>query len=109
MNTPKRSTFDRVHPRTPDRLEERDLSAAPPFVDVEGKRALFSQTSAPPAMGAVTIECSECGAESVLTPTQWIRASVPSVHLPFVKKRYPSWMRCPACRRRTWVRARFRV
>ena len=31
-----------------------------------------------------------------------------SVHLPLLK-RYPSFMRCPACGRRTWVRVRWRL
>jgi hypothetical protein len=28
---------------------------------------------------------------------------IPSLHLPFIKRDGFSWMKCPACRRRTWV------
>jgi hypothetical protein len=94
--------LDRVRPRTMDDDLRVTLGAEP--LDAEGKRALFSSSSPAPARGAVTVECSSCGAESVLSAAQWLRAAVPSLHLPLLKRRYPSWMRCPACRRRTWVK-----
>lgn len=96
--------FDRLRPRTLD--EEPDTANRP---DVHGKRALFSGTSAAPSFGAVTVECSRCGQESVLTPARWLRAALPSLHLPLVKRHHSSWMRCPACGTRTWVSVRFRV
>ena len=83
------------------------LSENPP--DLEGKRALFSApTDAPTvqrsaAPGAVIVDCGDCGERSVLTPAQALLFAVPSVHLPYVRKDHGSWMRCPACRRRTWV------
>lgn len=95
--------FDRLRPRTPDPV---DLPDATP-VDVDGKRALFSPvapTETPAAaFGAVTVQCSSCGTESVLTPRQLLRASLPSLHVPFLKKGYGSWVRCPACQRHAWV------
>ncbi len=102
------SRFDRVRPRTPEALDQIDL-AGPAAHDADGKRALFSAGSSVPVLGAVTIECSSCGVESTLTPSRWLRAAVPSLHLPLLKRRYPSFMRCPACGRRTWVRPHFRV
>jgi hypothetical protein len=101
------SGLDRVRPRTLDDDLRAPLAGEP--LDSEGKRALFSSSSPAPARGAVTVECSSCGTESVLTAAQWLRAAVPSVHLPLVKRQYPSWMRCPACRRRTWVKPHFTV
>jgi uncharacterized protein with PIN domain len=101
------SGLDRVRPRTMDDDPRSALTAEP--LDSEGKRALFSASSPAPARGAVTVECSSCGVESVLSAAQWVRAAVPSVHLPVVKRDYPSWMRCPACRKRTWVKPHFHV
>ncbi len=46
---------------------------------------------------------------TALTPWQAVLAAVPSLHLPIVRKSYPSWMRCPACRKRTWVRVAVRL
>ena len=39
-----------------------------------------------------------------MTPRQLVSLALPSVHLPFVRRGHPSWMRCPACSRRTWVK-----
>ncbi len=39
-----------------------------------------------------------------MTPRQLLMLALPSLHLPFVRRGYPSWMRCPACDRRTWVK-----
>jgi uncharacterized protein with PIN domain len=102
-------TFDRLRPRGEVEQEVREQSGPTGMIDAEGKRALFSQTAAAPAFGAVTVECSSCGAETVMTAAQWVRAAVPSLHLPLLRRRYPSLMRCPACGTRTWVRAHFRV
>ncbi|HSV66060.1 MAG TPA: hypothetical protein VLJ59_09185 [Mycobacteriales bacterium] len=76
-------------------------------VDAEGKRALFSPTDARPAAGSVTLDCSSCGQRSTLTILQAARGMLPSLYLPLVR-RYASWVRCPACRRRTWCRIRLR-
>lgn len=83
------------------------LHDAPP--DLEGKRALFSAPAATPeeqrqaAPGAVVVHCGGCGQTSVLTPAQALALAVPSIHLPYLKRGHGSWMRCPSCRRRTWV------
>lgn len=99
------SSFDRVRPRT----GAATVSSGPAAVDAEGKRALFSTEPPVPALGSVTVECSGCGATSVLSLRQAVRAALPSLHLPLVRGRYSSWMRCPACGRRRWVRARVRL
>lgn len=98
------SGFDRLKPRTPEASGPADLEQQH---DTAGKRALFSAAGAdqPAAAGSVVIECSSCAERSVLTPTQAMRAALPSIHLPLIKRDYPSWMRCPACEKRTWVRA----
>jgi uncharacterized protein with PIN domain len=104
-----KGTFDRLRPRSEAEQELREQARPAGTVDAEGKRALFSQTASAPAFGAVTVECSSCGAETVMTAAQWVRSALPSLHLPGLRKRYPSWMRCPACGTRTWVKAHFRV
>jgi uncharacterized protein with PIN domain len=93
--------FDRVRRR-------RGGAPGMSTVDAEGKRALFSPTDARPAAGSVTVDCSSCGARSSLTPSQAMRAMVPSVHLPLVR-RHASLIRCPACGRRAWCRVRLRL
>lgn len=77
--------------------------------DSEGRRALFSapppapHADRPAAPGAVVVDCGGCGESSVLTPAQALALAVPSIHLPYLRRGHGSWMRCPSCRRRTWV------
>ena len=91
-----------------DRLRRRGTTASqkvPLRVDPQGRQSLYSVSEQqPPTPGAVTVECSACGEVSVVTPRQLVSLALPSVHLPFVRRDHPSWMRCPACSRRTWVK-----
>ena len=91
-----------------DRLRQRASRAGGPprpvRTDPLGRQALYSVAEQPPALGAVTVECSGCGQTSVVTPRALLRLAVPSVHLPLLRGRHFSWLRCPACDRRTWVR-----
>lgn len=93
--------FDRLRPRRPG-------PAVVP-ADPLGRRALYSVAEQAPALGAVTIDCSSCGLTSVVTPRALLGLAVPSLHLPIVRRGHSSWMRCPACRRRTWVRVGLRL
>ena len=93
-------TFDRVRTRAAS-----DPSVAP--VDVQGKSALFSGAAVTPSLGSVAITCSECHAATVVSYGRAVKLALPSVHLPVVRRGYPSWMRCPACGDRAWVRIRF--
>jgi hypothetical protein len=94
--------FDRLRQRTPgDPVRRRRPTRAP---DPLGRQSLYSVAEQPPALGAVSVECSSCGQTSVVTPRALLRLAVPSVHLPLLKGRHFSWLRCPACDRRTWVR-----
>jgi predicted RNA-binding Zn-ribbon protein involved in translation (DUF1610 family) len=117
------SRFDRVRPRPP-RASTAPQSIIDTPRDAEGKRALFSSGAegAAPAGGSVSVECSSCGETTVLSPAQAVRAALPSLHLGFAvgrrgasttlgltRRPYPSWMRCPACGRRTWVRVTLQV
>lgn len=106
--------FDRLRRRSPDAATESASSAsgqatrsAP--VDPLGRRALYSVAEQSPALGAVTVSCSSCGETSVVTPRAMVGLVLPSLHLPLVRRGHPSWMRCPACRSRTWVRLGLRL
>ena len=70
-----------------------------------GRMALFSEIEPQePATGWLWIECSSCLKETPVSPLDLVKAALPfSVHLPLVK-RYHSYLRCPACERRAWVR-----
>lgn len=103
--SPARNTFDRVRPRTPTDVSR----SAPGQVDAEGKRALFSSEPAPaPSLVSLAVECGSCGATSVLTPSQAVRALLPSLHLPLLR-RNRSYLRCPACHRWAWCRLSVQV
>jgi hypothetical protein len=108
------SPFDRVRPRTfpstgPGGVERRRVPRD--TADAEGKRALYSPSTPEPAPGGIRLSCSVCGERSVLTVGRALRAAVPSLHLPILRRfgaHHTSWMRCPACGRRTWVRLELR-
>lgn len=103
------SDFDRLRPRSAaaDSAPGAGVNGSAPRerADVQGKRALFSvDAPSATARGAFRLTCSGCGATSSLTPRQALTAAVPSLHLPVLRRKFPSWMRCPACRRHRWVR-----
>jgi len=77
---------------------------APQRLDPQGRGALFSVTSQPPAPGAVTVTCSDCEQTTAVSPRRLATLALPSVHLPVIRRDHPSWMRCPACGKRTWVK-----
>jgi hypothetical protein len=95
--------LDRVRPRTADATPTAPTTE---IRDADGKRALFSvaESEPAPAFGSVTIECSSCHERSVLSPVRGLRVALPSVHLPFVRREHPSWLKCPACSHFSWVR-----
>ncbi|MGH8891824.1 MAG: hypothetical protein ACRDWY_00720 [Actinomycetes bacterium] len=101
--------FDRLRRRTPDAPAPDRTTVPKSPADPHGRRALYSVTEQPPALGAVTIDCSACGETSVVTPRGLLRLVVPSLHLPLLRRGHSSWMRCPTCGRRTWVRVAVRL
>lgn len=108
------SDFDRLRPRSgsPRPMPGATGAVPGPRPDREGKRALFSvdtpPVSPPTARGALQLTCSGCGSVSALSPRQVLVAALPSIHLPVLRRRFPSWMRCPACDRHQWVRVELR-
>ncbi len=81
--------------------------------DQDGRRALFSGGADRPqeagAAGSVVVTCGSCGEETALTPAEALKHAVPSLHLPYLKRDHGSWMRCPACRKHTWVSVQIRL
>lgn len=101
------SGFDRIPAMALDDDSTIARGEAPP--DQDGRSALWSSVVEPPSFGAVTIECPRCDQTSVVGLRAAFLAAIPSLHLPVVRGQHPSWMRCPACRRRTWVRLGIRL
>ena len=100
----KGTDFSRIRPASASRDEQ---GVAPR--DHEGRRALFTPDEVAPDVagaGSVTISCSSCGEETVLSPSAALKHAVPSLHLPFLKREHGSWMRCPACHSHHWVSVR---
>jgi hypothetical protein len=88
-------------PRRED-LEERD-----PL----GRMALYSDVEPDTdyANDRLVLECSSCGRQTAVSPLGLVRAALPfSLHLPSIR-RYPSYMRCPACGRLAWLRVHARI
>lgn len=98
--------FDRLRRRTAE--VPRTVPVA--GVDADGKRALFS-TGRPHPVPATALEiiCSRCGETTAAGARQALRALAPSLHLPLLRRDHPSFLRCPACERLSWVRLRLRV
>jgi predicted RNA-binding Zn-ribbon protein involved in translation (DUF1610 family) len=97
----KGSDFSRIKPQTA--AEDHPVDAPR---DHDGRRALFTaETEAPElaSTGSVVISCGNCGEDSVLSATAALRHALPSLHLPFLKRKNGSWMHCPACGKHTWV------
>jgi hypothetical protein len=111
MSRPQPS-FDRLRPRS---AEAPNQAAAwppspSPVAGSQGRRALFSvDEPGEAAFGSISIECSQCHENSVLAFRQALRLAIPSLHLPIVRGRYPSWLHCPACGAWTWTRVRIRL
>jgi len=95
------STFNRVRTRA-------DSESGAAGVDVQGKSALFSRDTVTPSIGSVVITCSACQVATVTSYGRALALALPSVHLLLPRRGHPSWMRCPACHERHWVKVRFR-
>jgi hypothetical protein len=113
--------FDRLRPRG-----ERPTGFISELShDAQGKRALFSSAAdaaTPGGIGSALVECSRCDERTVLGLAQALRSAVPSLHLGLrighgddvkhvsvLKHDYPTYMRCPACGRPSWVRFTLQV
>jgi uncharacterized protein with PIN domain len=70
-----------------------------------GKHSLY--TASERRAHTCTVECSSCREETRVNLLELAALLFPiHFHLPFVRY-HQSWLRCPACGRRTWVRVHF--
>jgi hypothetical protein len=77
--------------------------------DPMGRMALYSIEQKPRATGTLIVECSSCRREKPVTVIELMLAALPfSIHLPVIR-RFHSYMRCPSCGRRTWLRVRWEL
>ncbi|MEO7980510.1 MAG: hypothetical protein ABI807_06420 [Sporichthyaceae bacterium] len=103
MSTPE--GFDRLRRRGSGAgTSTGPAGAASARPDPQGRSALYSVSEQPPAPGAVTVTCSDCEQTTAVSPRRLATLALPSVHLPLLRRDHPSWMRCPACGKRTWVK-----
>lgn len=72
-----------------------------PPPEADGKRALFS--AGEPVAAHVIVECSRCGVTSRIDPLD-AALRVLSLSLWIPGRSYSRRLRCPHCRRRSWVR-----
>ncbi len=103
--------FGRIKPPSPSgssgSIPRRRAPLPGARVDRDGKNALFSDQVPPLGgvpLGALTVSCSSCRVTTTVTLAQAVLSAVPSLHLFLLRRKHPSWMRCPACEKRTWVR-----
>lgn len=71
-----------------------------PF-DPQGKVALFSGTRR--SDGPFLIECSGCGGVTRVDLIQLVRLAFP-INFTIPLRYHHTWLRCPACDKRRWVR-----
>lgn len=72
-------------------------------LDPQGKTALFSDASR--ADGPFIVECSRCQAVTRVGIGRLARLAFP-VNFTLPLKYHHTWMRCPACANRAWLRIR---
>ena len=71
--------------------------------DPQGKAALYSNAARPE--GRFSLECSSCNANSKVGLAKLGLLQLPvSFTIPF--RYHHTWMRCPACSQRTWMRVK---
>ena len=89
-----------------DQLAHYSRQAREP--DPLGKLALFSAGARTQGrFGTLILECSSCKRESAVRLRE-----LPRLAIPFwmaAPRRYPAYIRCPACGRRTWLRPAWRI
>lgn len=72
---------------------------------VPNKHALYSKTER--KARTCTVECSACREETRVNLIELAALLFPvHFHVPLLRYHH-SWMRCPACGERTWVRVHF--
>lgn len=78
-------------------------SERPRRVDPQGKRSLFSEEVAPPAVGSVALHCDKCDVRSVVSMVKAAKLALPGLYVPVPGRTDRVWMKCPACGSRGWI------
>ena len=75
--------------------------------DPLGKAAqLFSRPEA--GLGTLMVDCATCGRRTRVTYSEWAALHLPVwLWMPVPGRTHRHWLRCPACRRFAWLRARW--
>lgn len=98
--------FDRLRRRTAEVARTAPVGGS----DADGRRALFSSGQPPTVpVAALEVTCSRCGGTTAVGGWRALWVLAPSLHLPWLRRGHPSLLRCPACRRPSWVRLRLRL
>ena len=72
---------------------------------VPNKHTLYTKSERRP--NTCTVECSACREETRVNYIELAALLFPvHFHLPFIRY-HQSWLRCPSCGKRTWVRLHF--
>jgi hypothetical protein len=82
------------------------VSGAPPEAQGRGASHLFSQAEARP--GTLIVDCSGCRRRTRVTYAEFAALHFPAwLWIPSPLRTHRHWLRCPACHRFTWLRARW--
>lgn len=71
-----------------------------------GATQLFSRPEA--GLGTLMVDCAACGRRTRVTYSEWAALHLPVwLWMPVPGRTHRHWLRCPACRRFAWLRARW--
>jgi hypothetical protein len=77
---------------------------APPPPEGRGATHLFSRTT--PKPGTLVVDCSACGRRTRINYREFVALHLPVwLWVPSPVRTHRHWLRCPACRRWSWLRA----
>ena len=81
-------------------------SAGPAAASGRGASHLFSQ--AEPRTATVVVDCAGCGRRTRVTYAEFAALHLPVwLWIPVPGRTHRHWLRCPACHRFAWLRARW--
>ena len=89
-------------------LPPAEPTLSPASTEERGRGAahLFSQSEA--RSGTLVVDCSGCGRRTRVTYAEFAALHVPVwLWIPSPMRTHRHWLRCPACARFTWLRARW--
>jgi hypothetical protein len=77
---------------------------APPEPEGRGATQLFSRSATRP--GTLVVDCSGCNRRTRISYAEFARLHVPVwLWMPSPMRTHRHWLRCPACRHWSWLRA----